>query len=78
VTVRYHCDGPDCDRQMGRGDKRIAATIEPREMDEPEPDEDGMIHQSFDVWVGDGDLHFYSSARLASWGMDQHLSKDKL
>jgi hypothetical protein len=76
MTVKYHCDGPDCERQMSRSHKRIAATIEPREVTEfPEPDEEGIIHQSFDIFIGDGDLHFCSNSCLASWGMSQHLDK---
>lgn len=78
MTVRYHCDGPDCERTMGRSDKRIAATIEPHEFKEPEMDDDGQYRATVDIYVGDGDLHFCSNACLASWGMTQHIDQGPL
>lgn len=78
MTVRYHCDGPDCERQMGRDERRIAITV-----DEPTPpfdpnnladDEMPMIDTTITLY-GDGDFHFCSDACLTSWAFARHMEE---
>lgn len=77
MTVKYHCDAPDCDRQMGRDEARLAITVEeaPTPPFDPAQLEDGeypMIETEFSIY-SDGDFHFCSDPCLTSWAMIRAL-----
>lgn len=78
MTVKYHCDGPDCEIQMGRDERRIAITVEePQEPFDPSQLEDGEypLIDTMITLYGDGDFHFHSDACLTNWAMARALDE---
>lgn len=81
VTVRYHCDGPDCSRQMTRQERRIAITVEEavQHLRTIEFDDDGNFGplpeiETYDMY-SDGDFHFCCDTCLTGWAMARALDE---
>ncbi len=74
MTVRYHCDGPDCVSTMTRDQPRLALTAEnpTPPFDPNEGGEFPLIETSFEFF-SDGDFHFCSDACITGWAYARHL-----
>ena len=81
MTAYYHCDGPDCARQMLRSEPRIAIVYEKGQKPPTviEPDEHGDMPQiEIDTEVTfymDGDLHFCSNQCMTAYGYAKHIEE---
>lgn len=81
MTIRYDCDGPDCEKRMGREDARLAITVEKgsQPVQVWDPADDGPlpeieIETNF-AFYSDGDFHFCSDSCLTSWAMARALDE---
>lgn len=81
MTVKYHCDGPECSDTMTRKERRIAITLEepapePRWCD-PAEDDGPLPEIEIEVmeFYSDGDFHFCSDACLTAWAMSRALDQ---
>jgi hypothetical protein len=73
VSIRYHCDGPDCDVLMTDEQARIELSVVTAADLEPDDDEGLALAIEFGFAA---DHHFHASTCLAAWAMDRHLNGD--
>ena len=83
MTIRYHCDGPDCDKQMEPREPRLAIKVENGPPDEIthelDPDMDPEVialelQVDFDAMFT-GDFHFCSEPCLTGWAFARSLEE---
>lgn len=72
MTVKYHCDGPDCIAVMTRDAARIALEIVAADAPNAQTDETYDTLPLIASFGFTGDHHFCSSPCLAAWAMARH------
>ena len=78
MTIRYHCDGPDCDKQMQPREPRLAIKVEngPPSVDISAVGDDDEVWLDIEVdGLFSGDFHFCSEPCLTGWAFARSLEE---